>query len=196
MDQGKPSPPHHYNQKPLRKAEFVMPLNSLKSKVGTGGLSEAILNKAEALLENNVVDFMPLADMYLNALLKGIEAARKADMEQKKTGDGEALISAMLYPAMQLKANGGMFRYQLVTQMSERLIEFLEVIDNTDTEALEIVLAFHATIRAVVLGRIMGDGGRHGVELMRALEEACVRYFEHYPNTKPDLDLSYIHKVD
>ena len=63
----------HYNQTPKRRAEFIKPLNTLKQKVGSGGLSEDILNKAQALLENNTVDFLPLAEMYLEGLMKGIE---------------------------------------------------------------------------------------------------------------------------
>lgn len=168
----------HYNQTPRRKAEFITPPNTLKAKVGSGGLSDAILNKAQELLENNTVDFLPLGEMYLNTLMKGIDKAKNAHPDE----DQEHLITSMLYPAMQLKANGGMFHYQLVTKIADRLIQYLEVIESADTEALEIVLAFHTTIRAVILGRITGDGGRHGAELIDALDEACVRYFERHPN--------------
>ncbi len=53
-----------------------------------------------------------------------------------------------------------------------------------DKDAIEIVLAFHTTIRAVLTGRVTGSGGRHGDELMQALEAACLRYFEHYPGNR------------
>lgn len=167
----------HYNQPQKRKAEFIKLPNMLKAKVGTGGLGDDILDKAQALLENNTTDFLPLAEMYLNSLMKGIEMAKSPDPSQ----DNEYVIATMLYPAMQLKANGGMFKYPLVTQISDRLIQFLEVIDEPDIEAVEIVLAFHTTIRAVVLGRITGEGGQHGKELLKALTGACTRYFEKYP---------------
>jgi hypothetical protein len=166
----------HFSQKPRRSAEFIKPPNMLKTKVGTGGLSEEILNRAQDLLENNTVDFQPLAEMYLGTLLKGIELAKEADPDE----DQEYVISRMLYPAMQLKANGGMFHYQLVTRIADKLIQFLEVIETADVEAIEIVLAYHTTIRAVVMGRVSGDGGRHGTELMRALNDACMRYFDKY----------------
>lgn len=166
----------HYKQTPRRKAEFIKPPNMLKTKVGGGGLSEDILAKAENLLESNTVDFQPLADMYLNTMAKGIEYAKDADPAEDK----EYIISRMLYPAMQLKANGGMFHYPLVTRIADKLIQFLEVIEQPDIEAVEIVLAFHTTIRAVVMGRVSGDGGKHGTELIRALNDACVRYFEKY----------------
>ena len=166
----------HYSQKPRRRAEFIKVPNTLKAKVGSGGLSEDILNKAQALLENNTVDFQPLAEMYLTALMKGIDIAKGGSFDE-----AEYIISSMLYPAMQLKANGGMFHYPLVTKVADKLIQYLEVIDQADIEAIEIVLAFHTTIRAIVLGRVKGDGGKYGDELMGALKNACVRYFEKYP---------------
>lgn len=174
--------PHHFDQVPRRKAEFIKPPNILKAKVGSGGLSEDILNKAQLLLENNTVDFQPLAEIYLNSLMKGIDLAKNAAQDE----DAEYIIASMLYPGMQLKANGGMFHYPLVTQIADKLIQFLEVIETPDIEAVEIVLAFHTTMRAVVLGRIKGDGGRHGRELMLALHDACVRYFEKNPENIGD----------
>ena len=166
----------HFSQRPRRSAEFIKPPNMLKTKVGSGGLGDDILDKAEDLLQNNTVDFQPLAEMYLASLMKGIELAKEVDPDD----DQEYVISRMLYPGMQLKANGGMFHYPLVTRISDKLIQFLEVIERVDIEVVEIVMAFHTTIRAVVMGRVSGDGGRHGNELMRALNDACTRYFDKY----------------
>lgn len=173
-------PDQHYQMVPKRNAEFFNPPNHLKLKVGNGSLSEDILNKAQALLENNTIDFTPLGEMYLDAMMKGIEQARTPPAEM----DSDIILAAILFPGMQLKANGGMFHYELVTRIADRLIQFLEVIDTVDPDALEIILAFHTTIRAVLLGRIKGDGGARGQALMQALVEACYRYFEKYPEKK------------
>ena len=167
----------HFNQKQRRRAEFIKLPNTLKTKVGSGGLSEEILNKAEKLLENNTVDFTPLGEMYLTTLMKGIELAKNSNGDE----DAEYIISSMLYPAMQLKANGGMFHYPLVTRVADKLIQFLEVIEQPDIEAIEIVLAFHTSLRAIVLGRVTGSGGKYGAELIGALNAACMRYFDKYP---------------
>lgn len=169
-----------YNQKPRRKAEFIKPPNFLKSKVGSGGLSEEILDKAQALLENNTVDFLPLAEMYLSSVMKGIEAAQNAEHK----ADNEYIISMMLYPGMQLKANGGMFHYPLVTEIADRMIQFLEAIETPDIDAVEIIVAFHTTMRAVVQGKITGMAGNYGAELLTALDAACRRYFEKYPDNR------------
>lgn len=170
----------HFNQTPRRKAEFFTPPNVLKTRVGSGGLSDDILNKAQALLEQNSVDFRPLGEMYLQAMQRGIDQAREKTSEH----DEESIIIAMLYPAMQLKANGGMFHYPLITSIADKLIQFLEVVHKLDDEVVEIVLAFQTTIRAILLGQIKGDGGLRGAELMQALVDACYRYFEKRPDNK------------
>lgn len=187
MEAEKDNFPPHFNQAPRRKADIVRPPNTLKAKVGSGGISDAILDKAQALLENNIVDFLPLGEMYLQALMKAIETAQVNHDKQ----DTETLIAAMIYPAVQLKANGGMFHYPLITIMADRLIQYLEVIVEPDLDALEIVLAFHTTIRAVVMGKITGTGGRHGQELLGALNDACMRYFERYPYNHSSYKLDY-----
>ena len=171
----------HFNRKQRRKAEFIRPPNTLKVKVGSGGLADDILDKAQALLENTAVDFRPLAEIYLDAMMRGIQDAR-----EENSDDPESVIAAMLYPGMQLKANGGMFHYPLVTRVSDKLIQFLEVIETPDIEAVEIVLAFHTTIRAIVMGQIKGDGGKHGAELVDALNHACMRYFQKHPENKDE----------
>lgn len=163
----------HYNQEPRRKAEFIRPPNLLKEKVGTGGLSEEILQKAQDLLEHNTVEFAPLGEIYLANLERGIEGCKKATPRDDK----EQLIYSMLYPVMQLKANGGMFHYHLITTIADKLIQFLEVIEEPDIESIEIVMAFHTAMKAIISGRVKGDGKQHGKDLLGALDAACERYF-------------------
>lgn len=174
-------PNDHFNMTPRRKAEFFSPPNRLKNKVGYGGISEDILNKAQALLENNTVDFRPLGEMYLESVMRGVDHVK--GLPDSQTSD-ETTIASILFPVMQLKANGGMFHYNLVTLISDRLIQFLEVVEFLDKDALEIIQAFHTTIRAVLLGQIKGDGGVRGSELLDALNAACYRYFEKHPEKK------------
>lgn len=180
----------HYNQAPRRRAEFIRPPNTLKAKAGSGGLSEEILIKAQALLENNAVDFQPLAELYMTAMQRAIDTAR----DGLKNGNDEQLISGILYPAMQLKANGGMFHYSLITRFADRMIQFLEVIETLDHDVLDIIDAFHSTMRAIVMGKITGDGGRYGDELIEALNEACMRYFEKSTGAPKPIDYTYLNR--
>jgi hypothetical protein len=161
----------YLNQERKRQAEFIKPPNALKSKVGAGGLGEDILDKAQEIVENNKTDFIPLAEMYLDSLQKAIELAKNPE----HANDDEYIFSLLIYPTMQLKANGGMFRYPLITKIAERLVYFLEVLDKPDAEAMEIAIAFHTSMRAVITRRVTGDN--HGKELLKVLEGACQRYF-------------------
>jgi hypothetical protein len=163
----------HFNQPVKRRADFIKPVDSLRAKVGYGGLSENILDKAQALIENSTVDFQPMAELYLDTMMRGIEIAGRAENRDER----EVAIGRIINSTMQLKANGGMFRYPLVTRISDKLIQFLEVIAVPDKDAVEIMMAYYTTIRAVLMARITGTGGKHGEDLLNALDAACLRYF-------------------
>ena len=172
--------PKHFNQAPKRKAEFIQPPNILKEKVGTGGLSETVLKKAQQLIENNNYDFRPQGEMILDAMLKAMTEARRPNGRET-----EEIISAILFPAMQLKTNAGMFHYELITDSANKLVEFLEVVENLDLAALEVIEGFYTMMRAIFIAQLKGNGGAKGQELYRAMIDACNRYFEKYSSITP-----------
>ncbi len=169
----------HYNQTPKRDATFITPPNIIKGKVGSGGLSEQVLKRAQKLLETHTADFAPLADIYLSRMLEGIEKAENSNEEDSI----EDLITAILLPCVQLKANGAMFHYQLITRIADRFVQFMEVVERLDEETIEIAKAYHSTIKIVVAGKIKGDGGKQGDALVEELNSACMRYFEKHKDT-------------
>lgn len=164
----------HYNQTPKRNAEFITPPNLIKAKVGYGGLSDQVLERAQKLLEEHTEDFAPLAQIYLDKMKDGIQDARSRGVS---TNDEEQ-ISLILFPCVQLKANGAMFHYALVTRLADRFVQFMEVVEQLDNETLDIADAFHSTIKIVVASQIKGDGGQRGEDLVEELNAACMRYFE------------------
>lgn len=168
----------HFNQTPKRQAEFITVPNTLKAKVGSGGLSDAILDKAQILLESHSQDFAPLAEMYLRHLEVGIGIAKNTGPR----GDQEQALSCMIYPTMQLKANGGMCGYPFVTDIADMLIHFLEVVAAPDADCIEIVEAFYTTIRLITQAKITAGDTDQAKDLKKALHEACQRYFDHYPD--------------
>ena len=163
-------------QKKIRKAELIALPNRLKEKVGSGGIDEAVLNKAQELLENNTIDFKPIAQMLMDVLNETITDAKNGRVK------GESAIESMLYPAMQLKAQGGMFHYPLISEISNILINFLETVDDTDKDVMDIVVAHKMSMNAVLASQIKGDGGKVGRELRDALLDACARYYKSRDN--------------
>jgi hypothetical protein len=160
------------NQPKVRRAELISPPNRLKEKVGSGGIDEIVLVKAQELLENNTVEFAPLAEMLLNVLDTAVQNAKS------NATKGEAAIEAMIYPAMQLKAQGSMFHYPLVTEISNILVNFLETVTGIDKDVIDIVNAHKMSIGVVISGNIRGDGGHTGKELRAALMDACNRFYK------------------
>jgi hypothetical protein len=160
------------DQKKMRKAELISPPNKLKEKVGSGGIDEGVLFKAQALLENNTIDFNPIAALLVDVLNEAITDAKNG------TTVGEPAIESMIYPAMQLKAQGTMFHYPLITDISNILVNFLETVTNADKDVLDIVVAHKMSINAVLASKIKGDGGKIGKELRDALMDACNRFYK------------------
>ena len=159
-------------QKKVRKAELITPPNRLKEKVGAGGIDENVLQKAQAFLENNTVDFKPIASMLVDLLHEAISDCKSGAIT------GEEAIESMLYPAMQLKAQGGMFHYPLISEISNILVNFLETVTDTDKDVMDIVVAHKMSINAVLNSQIKGDGGKVGRDLRDALLDACARYYK------------------
>lgn len=172
----------HFNKEPVRQAKFITPPNALKQKVGSGGISDDVLSQAQGLLDNNKFNFKPDGEEILNNMLMAMTKARRDD----DANNTEEHIVAIMFQAMLLKTNGGMFHYELITKVADKLVQFLEVIEKIDEQELQIVEAFYSTIRAIFLSEIKGTGGAQGQQLYAALVEACTRYFEKYHQSRQE----------
>ncbi len=161
-----------FQQKKLRNAALITPPNSIKSKVGSGGLPVEIIQRAQMSIEDNKQEFEPTAEIYLNALSEMIVKCQRGEFS------GERAIAALISPAMQLKSQGSMFKYPLLTEVGSILVNFLEVIKRLDNDAYDVIVAHKITIQAILAGRLQGDGGQQGRALVDALKSACIRYFQ------------------
>jgi hypothetical protein len=164
------------DQKKIRHAELLVPPNRIKEKIGSGGLDETVLVKAQELLENNTIDFKPVARLQVDILSEAIADAKSG------VSAGEEAINAMLYPAMQLKAQGTMFHYPLISEIAQILVNFLETVPAADKDVMDIVVHHKFAINAVLGSEIKGDGGKLGRELRDALLDACARYYKKRQN--------------
>lgn len=160
------------DQKKRRKAQLVTPPNLLKQKAGSGGFDPATLAKAQSALEDNKVDFKPIAVTLVNLLSERVENVKAGALKD------EAAIEALLFPVMQLRAQGSMFRYPLITEISDILINFLEAVSDTDNDALDIVTAHKASLNVVLSNQMTGESGALGKSLCSELREACNRYYK------------------
>ncbi len=105
------------------------------------------------------------------------------NQQSASVNENENDIAQILFPCVQLKANGAMFQYPLVTRIAERFVQFMEVVERLDKETLDIANAFHKTIEIVVTAKIIGDGGEQGDALVEELNNACKRYLDKHAET-------------
>lgn len=79
--------------------------------------------------------------------------------------------------AHDMKGQGGTFGYPLITKFADSLYGFTvkrpgEITDNQ----VELVKSHVDSMRAVIRGRVSGDGGEIGAELSKSLDEAIAKY--------------------
>ena len=157
----------------MQEAEIIRPPNKIKEAVGNGGLDAQVVRKAQTALEINAsaIDFRPQARAIIDTLQQAYNAA------QDGSRAGTDAIEAMIHPAMQLKAQSGRFKYNLLSEICNILVNFLETAEKADRNALSIVHVHLLTIRAIINRSMTGDGGAVGKELRDALMDACNRYY-------------------
>jgi hypothetical protein len=149
------------------KANYV-----LQAKVGSGPLDQKTVDACQEVMDNNDVDFAPLAMEFLDKLSVAIKHAKSDGADLKTT------IQEMAQPVMQLKANAAIFKYDLIGKLANVMLSFLESVRALDKTVIEIVDAHHKTLTAIVLKKMKGDGGTYGVQLEQELKDACLRYLQ------------------
>lgn len=155
---------------PNQKHRVIKAGLALQLKIGNGPLNPDTLERCEHVMQQNDIDFAPLAAEYLKLLEIGIEEARAKKIPKEKA------LSALTVPVMQLKANAATFHYPLIGSLANIMLSFLESIEVIDEDALNIVQAHHTTLKAIVSKKMSGAGGASGIAMQEELQKACARY--------------------
>jgi len=153
-------------------AQLIVPPRKLKEKVGSGGLDKSIIVRAQHLLESNTIDFKPIGSHLLRALDQAIQDVRSGKLR------GKAALQNLLYPVMELKAQGTMFHYPLITDISDTLIHFLEARTEINDDVLTLVGGYKMAATAIFSRGLKGSGGTAGNELRTALTDAYNRFYK------------------
>ncbi|GHF29615.1 hypothetical protein GCM10017044_26110 [Kordiimonas sediminis] len=78
--------------------------------------------------------------------------------------------------AHDMKGQGGTFGYPLITAFSDSLYDFTTTKSGITDNMIEVVKAHIDAMKAVIRGRVSGDGGEVGATLTRTLNEAIAKY--------------------
>ena len=156
--------------------KFINVPNMLKAKVGQGGISPSILKKSQDFIENNPVDFTPYAQEYIKLLNESIKKLK----ENPDMGKNEEFIRQCSVPMMSLKANGGMFKYPLISMVADVGLNFMSRIDEINEDGAEILKAHCGAVSLIIANNLKGYAGPEGKAITEELRDACIRYFNKY----------------
>jgi len=148
---------------------LVTPRNILKEKVGSGGFSEASLKKAQTAIDENDVDFVPLATKYLGLV-------KVAIAKYGETKDSKMLYGELLDQLTQLRAQGSMFNYPSITLITDVVVDLLESLNKIDNKIIEIVLAHEKASKAILYSKIKNVDHPVCRALAKELTIVCKKY--------------------
>lgn len=146
----------------------------LQQKIGMGPLDPALIARAQKVIEENNIDFAPLGLQFLNELDEALNHVEQ-NLDPEKLDEQKRMLTE---PVMELKANATIFHYSLVGNLANIMLSFLESITDIDKDALSIIRGHHDSLKAIISGKMKGDGGQNGQVMMTELKDACARYYK------------------
>lgn len=152
--------------------------NRLKEKTaglapGKTSINPEALEEAEKALNKMAEDY---PDWVSGLIVKLQEQhGRCVDTPEKR----HEFFEEINHIAHDMKGQGGTFGYPLITNFADSLYGFTvkrpgDISDNQ----IELVKSHVDAMRAVIRGRVSGDGGEIGAELTKSLDEAIAQYEE------------------
>ncbi len=149
--------------------------NRLKEKTlglskGIGAISPETLAAAEAALEQMSEDYPDWVSGLIGKMTE--QHSRCVDTPENRRDFFEEIN----HIAHDMKGQGGTFGYPLITDFSESLENFTSTRNDIDDRMVELVKAHIDAMRAVIKGRVKGDGGEIGKQLTISLQMAIERY--------------------
>ena len=145
---------------------------TLAAKAGVGTIDKNAVERSQRIMNENKIDFIPIARQYLQELKQSLDAAKKQDNPPSN------ILQDFISPIMQLKANARILGFDLVGNLTNIVLNFLETLNEIDSHVLDIVDSQYRTLNHLVENDFRGEGGKTGVDFERELHAACQRYLK------------------
>lgn len=149
--------------------------NRLKEKTaglapGKVGISQEALEAAEQALTKMAEDY---PDWVSGLIVKLQEQhGRCVDTPEKR----RECFEEIHHIAHDMKGQGGTFGYPLITVFADSLYGFTYPRDDITDSQVELIKSHLDAMRAVIRGRVSGNGGEIGEKLTQTLNDAIQKY--------------------
>ena len=161
------------------RAIYFRPANKLREKLGPNALrgqidfDPLVIQAAELRIQELVGDYSTWVNRYLESMDQSFEALSTG------SGNPSAHIRNINQIAHELRGQGGIFDYPLITAFGKTLFEATSDITAEVTEnRLKLMEAHIDALRLVFSKQIKGNGGDVGMALMKDIKRAVHKYSE------------------
>jgi chemotaxis protein histidine kinase CheA len=149
------------------EVEIINVPHAIRLKVSGGGaISEAMLKKANQVIEEMTASFVAVLRVEIDKMAALSEDAKTA-------ADKSALVEQIFEVSHDLRGQASTFDFPLVTRIGSSLCRFVEAADLSDTRAQEVIDAHINSMKLVVVQDLRGDGGAAGQKIATGLEIAA-----------------------
>ncbi len=173
------------SEKELRpdvRAIYFRPLNKLKDKLGGNALKGEVdidpllIQAAESRIQSMVGDYCDWVQHYIDTMIKAFDSLTPGRGNEDANRGHIAKINKV---AHELRGQGGIFDYPLITALGKSLYDATDDYGMTMSEnRLKLIRAHIDGIRTIFMTKIRGDGGAVGASLLKEIAGAVKRYQE------------------
>lgn len=158
------------------KARFITPPNRLLEKTGKGGFKTDNLQKAEAVLSNQSHDAASLTQDDLNAFsnaLSNIDFAKQYAKDEFQTQ-----LKTLHTPIMQIKANAGMFRHKLLSEIADIALLLLDTVKGFNKDNEQMLRVVEHALKIAIESQNQDQLNVKEKGLIKELDRAFDRYLK------------------
>lgn len=162
------------------RVRFYRVRNTLRAKASGGGgdsgetgtLAKEALERAEAEFKKMAEDYPDWVGKYIKQIYQELVGAKEKAPEQRTT-----FFVRINQVAHELTGQGGTFGYPLISTFGKSLFEMTSAREGSIAEdQLNLAKTHVDAMQAVIKGRVAGDGGAVGAELVKSLNDAIAKY--------------------
>lgn len=148
------------------RCETVEPPDFLKEKLIKGQGIDAAEAERRALAA-----VATMQEDYLRQAHKDLGRADRA-LAKVRLSSGPALAEALdevLWIAHEMRGQAGTFGYGLVTTIGTEICRYIEAAETPEAVRHDALLVYVDAMRAVIGGRVLGDGGEVGEQILASM---------------------------
>ena len=145
--------------------------NTLRSKIGPNAtITEDQIKSAQQAINNSPVNFKPYALKYIEQIERAVEEVSEIYYMP------ESNLNSVTIPMTEIKGQAGMFGNSLVSELSAKLLKFIEHYKRFDADVLAIVGIYCKSVRMSYESKLLTSDTSGGRVLLSEMEYAMERY--------------------